>query len=141
MFGGIIVGIILSFVWPIIQNGIAVIARLVNESGTVGTFLYGAIERSLIPVGLHHVFYTRFVEGAVFLTDGSKMLIDGANTAYFAQLFNMSGVVGANAQAMAQVVQGSTHFMAGKFPFMMFGLAGVTLAMYQNARPENDLFW
>lgn len=137
----LIIGVILSFIWPVVQNGIAVIARLVNESGAVGTFLYGAIERSLIPVGLHHVFYTpfwytSFVEGTVFLADGSTMIIDGANTAYFAQLSNMSGVVGANAQTMAQVVQGSTRFMAGKFPFMMFGLAGAALAMYQNARPE-----
>ncbi len=137
----LVTGVVLSFIWPVVQNGIAVIARWVNESGAVGTFLYGAIERSLIPVGLHHVFYTpfwytSFVEGTVFLADGTTTIVNGANTAYFAQLSNMGGIVGANAQTMAQVVQGTTRFMAGKFPFMMFGLAGAALAMYQNARPE-----
>lgn len=134
------VGVLLSFVWPVVQNGIAVIADLVNNSGAMGTFLYGTIERSLIPVGLHHVFYTPFwytgfVEGTVHLADGTTMLVNGANTAYFAQLSNMSGLVGADAATMAEVVKGTSRFMAGKFPFMMFGLSGAALAMYKNALP------
>lgn len=135
------VGVLLSFVWPVVQNGIAVIADLVNNSGAMGTFLYGTIERSLIPVGLHHVFYTPFwytgfVEGTVHLVDGTTMLVNGANTAYFAQLSNMSGLVGADAATMAEVVKGTSRFMAGKFPFMMFGLSGAALAMYKNALPS-----
>lgn len=135
------VGVLLSFVWPVVQNGIAVIADLVNNSGAMGTFLYGTIERSLIPVGLHHVFYTPFwytgfVEGTVHLADGTTMLVNGANTAYFAQLSNMSGLVGADAATMAEVVKGTSRFMAGKFPFMMFGLSGAALAMYKNALPS-----
>ena len=137
----LVVGVILSFVWPVVQNGIAVIADLVNHSGAMGTFLYGTIERSLIPVGLHHVFYTPFwytgfVEGTVHLADGTTMLVNGANTAYFAQLSNMSGIVGADAATMAEVVKGTSRFMAGKFPFMMFGLSGAALAMYKNALPS-----
>ncbi len=135
------VGVLLSFVWPVVQNGIAVIADLVNNSGAMGTFLYGTIERSLIPVGLHHVFYTPFwytgfVEGTVHLADGTTMLVNGANTAYFAQLSNMSGLVGADAATMAEVVKGTSRFMAGKIPFMMFGLSGAALAMYKNALPS-----
>ncbi|WP_410497264.1 glucose PTS transporter subunit IIA [Cellulosilyticum sp. ST5] len=135
------VGVLLSFVWPVVQNGIAVVADLVNNSGAMGTFLYGTIERSLIPVGLHHVFYTPFwytgfVEGTVHLADGTTMLVNGANTAYFAQLSNMSGLVGADAATMAEVVKGTSRFMAGKFPFMMFGLSGAALAMYKNALPS-----
>ena len=135
------VGVLLSFVWPVVQNGIAVIADLVNNSGAMGTFLYGTIERSLIPVGLHHVFYTPFwytgfVEGTVHLADGTTMLVNGANTAYFAQLSNMSGLVGADAATMAEVVKGTSRFMAGKFPFMMFGLSAAALAMYKNALPS-----
>lgn len=137
----LVVGVVLAFVWPFIQNGIAVVAGWVNNSGPLGTFLYGTIERSLIPVGLHHVFYTPFwftgfVQSNVLLEGGGTMLIDGANTAYFAQLSNMGALVGANAEVMNQVVMGSTRFMAGKFPFMMFGLPGAALAMYRTAKPE-----
>lgn len=141
----LVVGVILSFIWPVVQNGIAVIAKWVNELGALGTFLYGTIERGLIPVGLHHVFYTpfwytAFVEGTVFLPNGATTIVDGANTAYFAQLSNMSALVGADAATMAQVVQGTTRFMAGKFPFMIFGLGGAALAMYKNARPEKKAY-
>lgn len=137
----LVVGVILAFTWPFIQNGIAVIADLVNKSGPIGTFLYGTIERALIPVGLHHVFYTPFwftgfVQSNVLLDGGGTMLVDGANTAYFAQLSNMGAIVGASPEIMAEVVRGSTRFMAGKFPFMIFGLSGAALAMYRTAKPE-----
>ena len=141
----LLVGVILSFIWPFVQNGIAVVARVVNELGAVGTFLYGTIERALIPVGLHHVFYTPFwytgfVQGTVFLSDGTTAIIDGANTAYFTQLSNMSALVGADINTMTQVVQGTTRFMAGKFPFMILGLGGAALAMYKNAKPEKKAY-
>ena len=51
-----IVGGILAFIWPIVQNGIAVIANLVRDAGPIGSLFYGLIERALIPFGLHHVF-------------------------------------------------------------------------------------
>ena len=135
-----LVGAVLAFVWPVVQNGIAVIASLVNNSGTIGTFFYGLIERSLIPFGLHHVFYTpfwfgSFVDGQV-LVNGSFQTIAGANTAYFAQLSNMGELVGASAATMETIVTGTTRFMAGKFPFMMFGLPAAALAMYKAALPS-----
>ncbi len=140
-FTMLIVGVILSFIWPYVQNGIAVIANFVQGTGSIGIFLYGLIERALIPVGLHHVFYTPFwytgfVEAKVYLADGTTMIVDGANTAYFAQLSNMSAIVGADAATMKELVKGTTAFMAGKFPMMMLGLGGAALAMYKNARPE-----
>ncbi|MGM9988710.1 MAG: PTS transporter subunit EIIC [Bacillaceae bacterium] len=134
------VGAILAFVWPVVQNGIAVLADLVNASGSIGTFFYGLIERSLIPFGLHHVFYSPFwytslVEANV-IVDGVNTVVSGAQTGYFVQLGSMGDLVGASASTMDQVVNGTTRFMAGKFPFMMFGLAGAALAMYSTARPE-----
>ena len=48
----------------------------------------------------------------------------------------MGDLVGASKETMAQVVNGTTRFMAGKFPFMMFGLPGAALAMYKCAKPE-----
>lgn len=134
------VGAILAYLWPIVQNGIGVIANLVRDAGFIGTFFYGLIERALIPFGLHHVFYTpfwfgSFVDGQV-LINGAWQSVAGANTAYFAQLSSMTDLVGASADTMATVVSGTTRFMAGKFPFMMFGLPAAAFAMYRCAAPS-----
>lgn len=135
-----LIGAVLAFVWPVVQNGISVIANLVREAGAIGTFFYGLIERALIPFGLHHVFYTpfwysSFVEGNI-LVNGAWQVVDGANTAYFAQLSSMGDIVGASTDVMSNIVSGTTRFMAGKFPFMMFGLPAAALAMYKTANPK-----
>ena len=135
-----LVGVVLAFAWPFVQDGIAALATLVNNSGNLGTFLFGLIERACVPFGLHHVFYTPFWYGsfveAELLIDGTTQFVQGANTAYFVQLGSMGDLVGASKETMAQVVNGTTRFMAGKFPFMMFGLPGAALAMYKCAKPE-----
>ncbi|GAA0079096.1 hypothetical protein UT300005_34750 [Clostridium sp. CTA-5] len=135
-----LVGGVLAFAWPVVQNGIGHIANFVRDAGPLGTFLFGVIERSLIPFGLHHVFYTPFWFGsfvdAHVLVNGSWQSIAGANTGYFAQLSSMSDLVGASPETMSTVVSGTTRFMAGKFPFMMFGLPAAALAMYKTAAPS-----
>ena len=136
-----VVGALLAYIWPFVQDGIAVIALFVKNAGPIGTFLYGLIERALIPFGLHHIFYTpfwygSFVDGQVII-DGAWQTIQGANYAYFAQLGNMQSIVGADADTMSTIVSGTTRFMAGKFPFMMFGLPAAALAMYHTAAPNN----
>ena len=135
-----VVGVILAYVWPFVQDAIAIIAIFVRNAGPIGTFLYGVIERALIPFGLHHIFYTpfwygSFVDGQV-LIDGTWQTIQGANYAYFAQLSNMQSIVGAGAETMSNIVSGTTRFMTGKFPFMMFGLPAAALAMYHTALPS-----
>ena len=135
-----VVGALLAYIWPFVQDGIAVIALFVKNAGPIGTFLYGLIERALIPFSLHHIFYTpfwygSFVDGQVII-DGAWQTIQGANYAYFAQLGNMQSIVGADADTMSTIVSGTTRFMAGKFPFMMFGLPAAALAMYHTAAPN-----
>lgn len=134
-----LVGAVLAFLWPVVQNGISVVAELVKNAGAIGTFFYGVIERALIPFGLHHVFYTPFWFGsfveANVIVDGTQQVIAGANTAYFAQLSSMTDLVGASAETMSSIVSGTTRFMAGKFPFMMFGLPAAAFAMYRCAHP------
>lgn len=135
-----VVGALLAYIWPFVQDAIAVIALFVKNAGPIGTFLYGLIERALIPFGLHHIFYTpfwygSFVDGQV-LIDGAWQTIQGANYAYFAQIGNMQSIVGADANTMSTIVSGTTRFMAGKFPFMMFGLPAAALAMYHTAAPS-----
>ncbi len=121
-------GALLFFVWPYLQKGIFSLGELVLRSGYAGTFLYGLIERALIPFGLHHVFYLPFWQtgvGGTALIDG--VLVSGAQNIFFAEL----------ASPNTQVFSVSaTRFMSGKFPFMIFGLPGAALAMYQTAKPE-----
>lgn len=124
----LIVGIAMFYIWPVVQTGIAALGDLVQASGYAGTFIYGLLERALIPFGLHHVFYTPFWQTAV----GGTAVIDGVTVAgaqniFFAELASKSTTV---------FSVEATRFMAGKFPFMMFGLPGAALAMYQCAKPE-----
>lgn len=126
----IFVGIAMYFIWPVIQSGIYGLGALVNNSGYAGTWIYGVIERALIPFGLHHVFYIPFWQTAV----GGQMevagqMVYGAQNIFFAQLANV-GAIGHFS------VSPGTRFMTGKFPFMIFGLPGAALAMYQTAKPE-----
>ena len=122
------VGILMFFVWPTIQEGIYMVGDLVRGSGYAGTFLYGLMERALIPFGLHHVFYIPFWQtgvGGTATVCGN--LVEGAQNIFFAEL------------ACADTVKFSTEatrFMSGKFPLMIFGLPGAALAMYTTAKKE-----
>lgn len=124
----IIVGVIMYFIWPIVQTGIHALGNLVIKSGYAGTWIYGIIERALIPFGLHHVFYLPFWQtglGGTMIIDGVR--VAGAQNIFFAQL--------ASPETTRFSVE-ACRFMSGKFPFMMFGLPGAALAMYQCAKKE-----
>lgn len=124
----LLVGVVMFFIWPYIQSGIYALGNLVLRSGYAGTFVYGFIERLLIPFGLHHVFYLPFWQtglGGSALIDGN--LIYGAQNIFFAEL--------ASPNTSVFSVE-ATRFMSGKFPFMIFGLPGAALAMYTCAKPE-----
>ena len=124
----LLVGVLMYFVWPVVQGWIASLGNLVLESGYFGTWIYGVIERALIPFGLHHVFYMPFWQtelGGALVVDGT--LVQGAQNIYFAQLASKS---------TKQFAVSATRFMSGKFPFMIFGLPAAAYAMYRAARPE-----
>lgn len=122
------VGIGLFFVWPFIQRAILALGNLVLQSGYAGTLIYGIIERALIPFGLHHVFYIPFWQtsvGGTAVIDGA--VIEGAQNIFFAELASPNTV---------KFSSSATRFLAGKFPFMIFGLPGAAYAMYRAAKPE-----
>lgn len=124
----ILVGIAMFFLWPIIQTWIYALGDLVTKSGYAGTWIYGIIERALIPFGLHHVFYLPFWQtglGGTMVIDGIS--VSGAQNIFFAQLASPN---------TTRFSVDACRFMTGKFPFMMFGLPGAALAMYQCARKE-----
>ncbi len=124
----LLVGIGMFYAWPVVQTGIGMLGNLVISSGYAGTFIYGLIERALIPFGLHHVFYMPFWQTAV----GGSAVIDGvtvqgAQNIFFAELASKS---------TTEFSVDATRFMTGKFVFMIFGLPGAALAMYRTARPQ-----
>ena len=123
------VGILMFFIWPPIQNLMYSIGGIVRASGYLGTFIYGVMERALIPFGLHHVFYLPFWQTSLGGTmEVAGKMIDGAQNIFFAQLAD---------PATTHFNVEATRFMAGKFPLMIFGLPGAAFAIYRCARPEH----
>ena len=123
------VGIAMYFVWPVVQNGIYALGGLVTGSGYIGTLIFGIIKRALIPFGLHHVFYMPFWQTAVGGTmEVAGQLVQGGQNIFFAQLADSANVAHFSADA--------TRYFSGEFIFMIFGLPGAALAMYQCAKPE-----
>ena len=122
------VGILMFFVWPVIQQGIYAVGNVVLNSGYAGTWVYGFMERILIPFGLHHVFYLPFWQTGVGGTmEVAGQMVEGAQNIFFAQLADPS---------VKHFAVSATRFMSGKFPLMIFGLPGAALAMYKTAAPE-----
>ena len=123
------VGIAMYFVWPVVQNGIYALGGLVTGSGYVGTLIFGLIKRALIPFGLHHVFYMPFWQTAVGGTmEVAGQMVQGGQNIFFAQLADSANIAHFSADA--------TRYFSGEFIFMIFGLPGAALAMYQCAKPE-----
>ena len=124
----LVVGIAMFYIWPPIQGAIYSVGDLVRGSGYIGTWLYGLMERALIPFGLHHVFYLPFWQTGVGGTmEVAGKMIEGAQNIFFAQLSDPS---------VTHFSVEATRFMSGKFPLMIFGLPGAALAMYKCAKPE-----
>ena len=123
------VGILMYFVWPVVQNGIYALGSLVTGTGCFGTLIFGIIKRALIPFGLHHVFYLPFWQTAVggTMEVGGKIIAGGQNI-FFAQLADAANITHFSADA--------TRYFSGEFIFMIFGLPGAALAMYRTAKPE-----
>ncbi|MCU5745359.1 glucose-specific PTS transporter subunit IIBC [Staphylococcus sp. SQ8-PEA] len=120
----IVTGIALSFVWPPIQHGLNTLSSfLLDKNLTLTTFIFGIIERSLIPFGLHHIFYAPFWFEFGQYTNKAGEIIRGDQHIWMAQM--KDGV---------QFTAGA--FTTGKYPFMMFGLPAAAFAIYRQARPE-----
>lgn len=125
----VLLAIALTFIWPFFQAGINNLGTLINGSGNFGIFLYGALERLLIPTGLHHLIYTPFLYtslgGAVEV--GGQML-EGARNIYYAEITDPT----------VKTLSSSVIWDARGIS-KMFGLIGACLAMYHTAKPENKM--
>ncbi|MGL4818950.1 MAG: glucose-specific PTS transporter subunit IIBC [Bacilli bacterium] len=124
----LIIGALMVFIWPPIQNGLNTFSYVVIEGNrTFASFIFGVIERSLIPFGLHHIFYAPFWYEFGEYTTKAGDIVRGDQQIFMAQL--KDGV---------EFTAGT--FMTGKYPFMMFGLPAAALAMYHESKPENKKY-
>lgn len=124
-----LVGILMYFIWPTVQEGIFALGGLVTGTGYVGTLIFGIIKRALIPFGLHHVFYLPFWQtgvGGSMMIDGN--LVQGGQNIFFAQLASPN---------VTHFSSDATRYFSGEFIFMIFGLPGAALAMYRTAKLKN----
>ena len=125
-FVSIIFGVVSNLVWPLAQQGIASIANVIKNTGTFGLFLYGFLERILVPTGLHHLIYTPFQ-----FSDLGGVLQVGSET-----------VAGAYAIVMTELnlpverFSDSIYYMATGFT-KMFGYIGIGMAFIHTAYKHN----
>ena len=124
----IILGVLMFFVWPTIQEGIYQVGGIVDKTGVIGTFFFGFILRMLGPFGLHLIFYLPFWQTALGGTLEVKgHLIQGTQNIFFAQLGDPH---------VTQYFSGISRYMSGRFITMMFGLCGAAFAIYRTAKTE-----
>ncbi|MDR0299078.1 MAG: glucose PTS transporter subunit IIA [Streptococcaceae bacterium] len=126
-----VLGVILYFVWPFIGTGIQSLGEIIASAGLFGTFIFGMLERLLIPTGLHNIL-NQMVR---FTPIGGSATIDGKQ---FVGALNIFNALLAQGHPNMEIMRSATRFLAqGKIPYMMFGLPAAALAMYRTALPEN----
>ncbi|MBC3450172.1 PTS transporter subunit EIIC [Pseudomonas mosselii] len=114
----VFLGLLFGLIWPPIQHGINALGQLMLESGSIGAFFFGVLNRLLIITGLHHILNNLvwFVFGSFQAASGQ--VVTGDLARFFAGDPNAG------------------QFMAGMFPVMIFGLPAACLAMYRHALPQ-----
>lgn len=123
----VLLAIVSTFVWPVIQTGIDGLGGIIQQTGNFGIFLYGTLERLLIPTGLHHLIYTPFLYTSLGgVAEVGGQVFEGARNIYFAEIADLA--VRVLSQSVIWDARGISK---------MFGLIGACLAMYQTAKPEN----
>ena len=123
----LLTGLVASFAWPPIGELINAFADAIKGLGAIGVFIFGLVERSLIPFGLHHIWYSPFWFQFGEYTNKAGEIITGDQRMWFAQLADDAPFVDNGGDATGR-------YMTGKFPFMMFGLPAAAYAMYRQAK-------
>lgn len=126
----LLLGIVMTFLWPPIGEAINSFADAIKSLGAFGVFIFGLVERSLIPFGLHHIWYSPFwFQFGEWTNLDTGQVFTGDQRMWFGQL---------SADAAFEDNEGDPtgRYMTGKFPFMMFGLPAAALAMYHEAKTE-----
>ncbi|EAP4732768.1 PTS transporter subunit EIIC [Salmonella enterica] len=127
-----ILGLLLPYIWQHIQAGIDALSVIANGNNqAASTFIFGMVERALIPLGLHHIWYPSFWYSFGDYTTHSGQVIHGDQTIWFRML--AEGVKSFS----SDTYQNAGKFMQGEFPLMLFALPAACLAMYHEAHTKN----
>jgi len=118
-FAAVALSVVLSLVYPVFNSGLTSVGTWVTNNDVVGGFVYGTLNRLLIPLGLHHILNSGpwFILGSFKGADGAVYHGD------IARFLNGDPTAGA--------------FMTGFFPIMMFALPAAALAIWHEAKPEH----
>ena len=128
----IFTGVVSYIVWPLVQTGVANLGFFIKNTGYVGTFLFGVIERILMPFGLQNVFSLPLM----YTKTGGEMIARGTSIQGFQNMF----LHHLTDPATKKFSVNYTRFMTGKYLFMMFGLPAASLAMYNAASKDRKKF-
>lgn len=131
-FLSFLLGMGLPWVWSYIQSGIDALSVVVNgDNQAASTFIFGLVERALIPLGLHHIWYPSFWYSFGEYTTHTGQVIHGDQTIWFKML--EEGVKSFSSDSYHD----AGKFMQGEFPLMLFALPAACLAMYHEANTKN----
>jgi PTS system glucose-specific IIC component len=116
--GAIVLGLVLSVIWPPVQGGIDVFSRwaAVGDPRAAAS-TYGFVERLLVPFGLHHIWNAPFFYEIGTFVDGAGKVVHGDIQRYF------SG-------------DPTAGILSGAYLFKMFGLPAAAMAIWRSARPD-----
>ncbi|HEY5714982.1 MAG TPA: PTS glucose transporter subunit IIBC [Psychromonas sp.] len=125
-FAAIVMGAILAVIWPPVGAVIATFSHwAADQNPTVAFGIYGIVERSLIPFGLHHIWNVPFFFEAGTCTSASGEQLHGILTCYL------------SADETSRVAGNGFGQLAGAYMFKMYGLPAAAIAMAHAAKPEN----
>lgn len=115
----IVLAVVMSFIYPAFNGGLTALSSWVAGNAVVGGFVYGTLNRLLIPLGLHHILNSPlwFILGDFTKADGT--VVHGDIARFFAH------------------DPSAGTFMTGFFPIMMFALPAAAMAIWHEAKPEN----
>lgn len=124
-------GIVFYWIWPFFGSLIDAVGGFIASSGVFGTFMFGFLERLLVPTGLHHIL-NQLVR---FTPIGGTQIIAGETIVGSLNIFNTYLAQGSTDFA---AISEATRFLAqGKIPFMVFGLPAACYAIYKTAYVPN----
>lgn len=131
-FLSFLLGLLMPYVWQHIQAGIDALSVIVNgDNQAASTFIFGLVERALIPLGLHHIWYPSFWYSFGDYVTKTGQVIHGDQTIWFKML--EEGVKSFSSNGY----QNAGKFMQGEYPLMLFALPAACLAMYHEAHTRN----
>lgn len=114
----IVFSVLLSLVYPVFNDGLNSVGTWVTNNNVVGGFVYGTLNRLLIPLGLHHILNS----GPWFILGSFK---------------DSTGVIQhGDIQRFLHGDPTAGAFMTGFFPIMMFALPAAALAIWHEAKPS-----